>query len=333
MAFTTINETFPISRRLKFIESETIIRFGKEINGFSNFNNLSEKNDNEDISKFLDIRSSRKKILFSGGYGIYNYFFTSIPSLLGLAKEFPDFIFIFDYSMVHLERTAKTFVPFTKKILESLGIECYFITSNLLPGVIVNNFIQINNGEVNTKKEDIVDATTLYRALAKNKSDQKPFRKVYLTRKNITPRNYDCIKEGLSTNIDYRMYEEHVLEEYFRGLGVEVVCPEDFKTMEDQINFFNEVSLIISVTSSGLTNSVFMQDGTTMLELVTSFPQQYEIEDREECEGTETLHHIYHAVAYLTNKQYMSIPNYTRQARDIIDIIEGSELLQGVLRG
>ena len=333
MTSTIINETNPDFKNLKFQKEERVIKFDREINGFSVLGNTLEISSVKDVSDFLDIRSSKNKILISGGYGIYNYFFTSIPTLLKLYREFPNSVFVFDYSMVHLERTAKTFVPFTKKILEYLGVESYFINANLVPGIVVNNFIQIGAGEILPTQEDIVDSANLYKKMAGIKDSQKPFRKVYLSRKNIEPRNYDCIKEGLSTNIDYRMYDEEVLEKYFKDAGIEVVYPEDFKSMEDQINFFNQVSLIISVTSSGLTNSIFMNEGTTMLELVTSFPLITDTEEDGRCNGTETLHHIYQDVSYLTNKQYISISNYTRQAKDIVGIIEGSKLLQGVLRG
>lgn len=280
----------------------------------------------------MDLRSSKLKILFSGGYGPYNFFQISIPNVIRLSEAFPGAVFIFDYSHVAKEGTGKTFVPFTKKVFDLLGIENYFINNDLVPGIVVNNFIQLNTGEINVLHNDVVTATELYARAAGVDGDTVPFRTVYLSRRNIAPRPYSSLDDGLSTKEDCRIYSEPVLEKYLSSLGVEIVAPEDFKTMDDQVRFFHETKTLISTTSSGLANALFMQNKTKIVEFGTTMP--FIISGMlGGTDGEEQLHHIYRHLAYLTNKEYISIPNYSRQAVDLIGIIEESELLQKVLRG
>lgn len=333
MSHTVLNETTPAKDNLKHIVEESFISFDKTINLFSNYQTQILEKEGKDFDKFLDLRSERFKILFSGGYGIFNFFQLSIPAVVRLAEEFPDAVFIFDYSMVQKEGTFKTFIPFTKKVFDLLGIENYFINNDKIPGVIVNNFIQVNTGEVNFLHKNLTDSVDLYRKVAGLSNQTKPFRKVYLSRANITPRDYSNLKPGLSTDQDNRMYEEEVFEGYMSDLGLEVVYPEDFKSMDEQARFFNEVKVLVSATSSGLANALFMQEKTQIVELLTTLPFIFDFSKEGGSHGEEQIHHLYHNLSYLTNKEYISIPNYTRQAADLIGIIEESNLLQKVLRG
>jgi len=333
LSFTILNETTPAKNNLKYTKEDSFILFGSGINIFSNYETHKIKQNVKDLSNFLDLRSNKTKILFSGGYGIYNFFQLSVPAIFRLADEFPDAVFVFDYSMVHKEGTFKTFVPFAKQIFNFLGIENYFINNDKIPGVIVNNFIQVNTGEVNFLHKNIKDAVRLYRKAARLDDSLKPFRKVYLSRGRVRPRDYSGLKPGLSTNQDNRLYNENILEDYMSDLGVEVVQPEDFKSMQDQAKFFNEVDTLVSLTSSGLANALFMQEKTRVVELLTTIPFIFEYSSNDESDGNEQVHHLYHNLSYLTNKEYISVPNYTRQPADLIGIIEESNLLQKVLRG
>ena len=328
---TIVNTTESATQYLNFFEESYSIPLGENLKSFND--SVRDKKIHADGSNldFLDFRSSKTKILCSTGWGPFNHFFTFVTTIVALSKKFPDATFILDYSSLYMERNAKTFIPFTKKIFNLLGIENYFINNMITPGIIVNNFYTSGLGTVTIVIGDVADTVNLYKKLINNKN--KPFRKVYLSRKNLNPRHYSCIPEGLSTNVDHRVYDEEKLEEYFRKNGVEVVCPEDFKTMEEQALFFSEVEVVFSSTSSGLANSMFMQDNTVVVELCTSFPGILEgSKNDKNCHGTETLHSIYKDLSYFTNKQYVSIPNYTRQAGDLIGIIEESKLLQGLLR-
>jgi len=333
LSYTIVNETAPAKNNLKYTKEDSFISFNSGSKVFSNYETHNMKQNVEDLSGFLDLRSNKTKILFSGGYGIYNFFQLSVPVIFRLADEFPDAVFVFDYSMIYREGTFKTFVPFTKRVLDLLGIENYFVNNDKISGVIVNNFIQINTGEANFLHKNLKDAVTLYRQAANLDSSVKPFRKVYLSRSKITPRKYSNLKPGLSTNQDNRLYDEKILEEYMISLGLEVVSPENFKSMEEQVKFFNEVETLVSLTSSGLANALFMQEKTRIVELLTTIPFVFDHAKEDGSDGNEQVHHLYHNLSYLTNKEYISIPNYTRQPADLIGIIEESNLLQKVLRG
>lgn len=332
MSHTVLNETRSPSYYFRTETGTKAIPFGHTINTFSYYGIEPHDFDPVEHDTFLDLRSDKLKVLFSGGYGPYNFFQLSIPNVIRMAEEFPDATFIFDYSHVFKEGTGKTFVPFTKKVLDLLGIENYFINNDLLPGVIVNNFIQVNTGELNVTHNNVITAARLYAEAAEVRSNVVPFRTVYLSRRNITNRNYQSLDDGLSSKEDCRIYSEPVLEKYLSGLGVQIVAPEDFETMDDQVRFFYETKTLISTTSSGLANALFMQDNTKIVEFATTMPFILS-GTLGDSEGEEQLHHIYRHLAYLTNKEYISVPNYSRQAVDLIGIIEESELLQKVLRG
>ena len=55
------------------------------------------------------------------------------------------------------------------------------------------------------------------------------------------------------------------------GFEINGSKPKFSENFIDQINFFNEVKTLISVSGSGLTNALFMQKNTNLIELITPF--------------------------------------------------------------
>lgn len=97
-----------------------------------------------------------------------------------------------------------------------------------------------------------------------------PYRKVYLSRSHIDRRdNRNSAGTFGGFKDDVRMENEKILENFFREKGYEIVIPElKFSSFREQIEYMNTVKVLASVTSSGLLNSFFMQDGQFILEIV-----------------------------------------------------------------
>lgn len=71
---------------------------------------------------------------------------------------------------------------------------------------------------------------------------------------------------GYKSNTD-RLYSEPELEAYLRTKGFEIVKSSELGRIEDQVRLFNSASVLLGATGTGLTNLLFMQDGSTVIEL------------------------------------------------------------------
>ena len=125
---------------------------------------------------------------------------------------------------------------------------------------------------------------------AQENKEIKPSRKVYISRKFQDKKwqnsnNYflktknDYFEYKKSNYVNYRMDNYKYLEDFFEKYNFEIIdnINEFYAFSEnfiDQINFFNEVKTLISVTGAGLTNAIFMQKDTNVLELATPFNEE-----------------------------------------------------------
>ena len=150
-------------------------------------------------------------------------------------------------------------------------------------------------------------------------SNNPPYKKIILTRKLV--HRFAKSPEGMFGGIDpnkflfkddIRMDNEDKVINYFEKLGFECISPENFKSIEEQIRFFSEVKTIVSVTTAGLLNTVFMPQGSKVIELAVPM-----VAGR-----TESLHsNLYSGISFAKNHKYIAIPTM-RKAEDVIKIIE-----------
>lgn len=170
--------------------------------------------------------------------------------------------------------------------------------------------------------------------------------------------------------LDKKIYNETELEDFFRSNGFEIIDPgTDFHeddcilkqkkrydyslckncSIEKAINYFNDVKLLISVSSSSLQNALFMKNSGTMVELSSKFYLPQEQVDLEEIyfadietsikenmmnEGIKNmkLNHIWHKdLAERLKINYISINNYDMNGRTIIDNIKNNSALMKLI--
>lgn len=303
------------SDRMIFNKGESHIGFSG-MHGM--FNDLGNAEGHEAL---LDVRSSTRKILLSTNIGMYNFFHTAISTIVKLHRMFPDAEFYIDATINMLESNNKGFVEFLSKVLDGEKISYTVLDTEKNSGIIINNFITLFVGDIDVYQKDFEIATELCRRYA-DVSNADPYRKVYLSRRNVAPRLMAELPDGLSGKVDDRILDEPILEDFFAMNGFEIVCPEDdFESIEEQINYFNSVKTLVSITSSGITNQMFMQPGSTIVEIVTAFVGPGDSPGT----GQESLHLLYSPMSYILNNIYIGIPNHDKLSKTIINAIMNTD--------
>jgi len=305
---------------------------------YEKFSNISPvKINNSDISdrpNAYNFVSDKTKVLVSLMNGPYHFLHDALGGTLQMIKNFPDALYIFDISAMH--DFDKTYLNHWFKTLTKKNIDFKIVKLNEGDIVYVNNFYYKNgyNNSTNAAnnlfeffQDDIVN------------KDVKPFRKIYLSRKRMTERDYSAFltpdpnwNGAPSQNHDTRMFDEHLLEEFLHyEFGFDIVIPETFETFADQINYMYETKTVVSMTSSGLTMSAFMQPGSNVFEIMNTMVVPLDRNKHNMAE--EALHLFYISMAFIKGHNYFSIQNKTRKAQDVIERIKNTEYIQELLRG
>jgi hypothetical protein len=103
-------------------------------------------------------------------------------------------------------------------------------------------------------------------------------------------------------------------------MGFEIVCPEDFDSFEDQIEYFDSVKTLVSPTSAGLVNGLLMKKNQTIIELEVPMVAQ----------GKESLHSLYPGLLFNSGHIFIMIPSL-RDSTEIINKIESNKNIMGIL--
>lgn len=244
-----------------------------------------------------------------------------IPSCISVAYTLHDFLgeillyfdndpnieFIYCSENFELEKNKmSTIFNFIFKIFDDYKINYKIFDQSKNSNLIINNFYMFRN------IPNTCYANLIYKYVYKyiNNKDIKPFKKVYLSRSNITKFSYEKNNKYFfnEPRVDRteRIDQEEELENLFLNLGFEVVNPDMFNTFEDQINFFNQVKCLASLSGSGLTNSIFMQPNQNVIEIVT--PLTHVLENYYE----EQIHFYYSLMSFAKNHNHIMIPNEYR---------------------
>lgn len=201
---------------------------------------------------------------------------------------------IIDISDININKNG--YYGFVFRLLDLLKVEYEIISGNEIRYVNINNFVAVNFSNLN------VTVPILYKNLsryAKNRKDRVPHKKVFVSRKDYNSR------------ID----DEHSLEQTFLNLGFEVVYPENFKSLQEQIDYFYDVKVIAGITGSGLLNSIFMQPCQTVIELVTILEIPSTINRVSFIKGE--IHDYYRLISIFKKHKIISVPNLEKSQDEI----------------
>lgn len=154
-------------------------------------------------------------------------------------------------------------------------------------------------------------------------SESAPYRRIYLSRSHIDDRFFDLRPGEVGYADDKRMNDQHILERYFESKGYEIVVPErQFPTFKEQIQYMQSVKVIASITSSGISNSLFMQDGQFVLEIVA------ELVTRGRNSGSDQmLFDDYMHDSYMKKHTHVRVPS----RRDPSEVVASLDALMGAL--
>jgi hypothetical protein len=239
-------------------------------------------------------------------------FFHVIYDVLGfVATELdrdPSIGFVFDfYHTGTISNEIQQVYDFLYKCLDSSNVRYSTIKSSADTYVEIKNFYypDTNTYTMYTTKKLI---EFIRKAVPSFTSD--PYKKVYLSRGKAPNHNSlykDVNLDSAPPYVDFfddvRLDDERKLEVYLESEGFEIVYPEDFNSLEDQIKFMSEVKVVASCTSAGLLNTLFMQDGQTMLEFQVPL-----VALKGDGTWDQSLHDFYHPVSYVMKHEYVSIP-------------------------
>lgn len=270
------------------------------------FNNsfiLKEYHDQIDLpNKFID---NQQKFILYVHLSYYHFIVDVIAQIANQHQINPDTHFILatdaseKWEQFHHVRFLATF-------LDTHNIKFTIIDFKKHKGIIINNFVIYDNLPSGLKlfynNSDIIKK---YFQIFINK-DIEPYRKVYLSRKVLSANRTESELED-----PFRIDNEEILEQYFQSIGFEIIYPEHFENFIDQINFFNEVKHLVSLSGAGLTNLLLMQNNQVITELLT------EVKTPENLMSWPKIADFYFKLSFMNNKSYIFIP-HNRSADELI---------------
>jgi hypothetical protein len=291
----------------------------------------------EDTSKYIDLRSENKKLVILPNSGMFHFWYDSVGPVLRHLEKYPETEIIIDHSSLRLNEkwyvdgNDISFYNFFLKMLTDKGVKYKEVCGKHHGGIIINNFYYKKGMDRINNSPDIIYNET--RKYVKNNVSE-PFRTVYISRANLLGRGADQEKLNPGTKFrhDSRINDEKRLEDFLSSMGVEIVLPESFKNFEEQMSYFDTVKTAISLTSSGLTNIIFMRPGSNVIELVTPLLINTRInEDTQMWDAEEALHHIYELISFEKHHKHISIANENRDAQEVIDYMVKHKF-EGILK-
>jgi hypothetical protein len=253
-----------------------------------------------------------KKILFPIDSSPYHFMIDTVSLILYLNEKHKDSIFYLDTFKIVDKFLSEKQYDFLTNLLEKNKIKYRFI--NTQKTISLSNAILIEIPGY----EPMEKIKSLYGNLKENNylSGSTPHKKVYVSR----------TKSGsvYGKNIP-RIKDEELLENLFAELGFEIVYAEDFKKMEDAIYFFSQVKILAGVSGSNLHNSLFMQPGTTVLELYALHPNNANLE----ASGMR-FDPTYQIMSLVRGLLHLSF--YSKDAQGFVENIEKDFILNKILQ-
>jgi len=287
---------------------------------------FSEQNFNKNVPDVVDENAVVEIINdnFKGLIQIPDSYFHYFPDFIG-----PIFVFLENciksnikkVELVLLELEAKQpivkeFESFLNYCLDTFRdkIEISYVAINQANKAnnLFETYIRVNNSTVINQYDIGISLDFIYesaKGFANLSEDSVPNKKVFLSRKN------DVHKDKSPNR---HIYEDYA-EEFFRSIGFEIVNGESFGSLKKQIEFFDQVSVFAGYTGSGLTSSVFMKPGQTLIEVVC--PIKFGTCGQDSGDEWE-IHNFYKTFSILKNHTYVAIANIDRSKESFLRDLE-----------
>lgn len=315
-----------------FSNKDTDYKLVKETRSIKPGYNLDESVTSSAKDNQIEFLSKDPKIFLRIPTGYYHCIHDFAGTVFHLNKIYPGIVFMFDTSEVKMNKLATKASDFCLKLFDYYKIKYNLIDLSNIKEFNANNFYVRNFKPLDYNGSQIM----FHKCLPFIKDvDAIPYRKVYLSRRNIQTDNRKPsdmrVFDNFSRQTFQRIDDEQAIEKFFAECGFEVVCPEDFNTLEDQINYFYEVKTLASITGAGFANEIFMQPGGTVIEITTpmitqSFDQEFNVKHY-----IESVHHHYSGLSVKKNHLHIGIPNLSANAESLLKDIKSSSKIMAVL--
>lgn len=328
------------------IEDKRLLVFSKYAHHINlDSSQIKEFKDLDETKNILDLSSDTKKMIVYVNHSPYHLINDIVGDVCWFLSQSESHQVILNLEFEGYQTSAPTGRDSRKYVMDIVEMLKREYKSRVLvyslakyDAVIVNNFY-VNYAPISMASRTN-SSYDFFKKTADLNSSIVPSKKVYLSRRYNTGQKFLAIHEGKPVEIDHdRIKNESLLEAFFSSKGYEIVCPEEFSSFKEQAQFFSQVSTMVSVTSSGLVNSLFMKPGQLVVELMTLLPltngrmslvdhnpPRFEIE-----EYILEAHHFYKTMAYSKNHMYISIPNLDKKSETIIKSIENNKVLSSIL--
>jgi hypothetical protein len=273
------------------------------------FYHIHDVPDYENSKSYL---SEKHKILFPIDSSTYHFMADGICLILYLNEKYKDSIFYIDASRLNQMPLSEKQNNFLKNLLEKNKIDYKIV--NTRDSITLNNVLIIDD----PRFEPMERIEAAYNNFKKNNylSELSPYKKVYVSRtKSGSVRRKNVL----------RLDNEEILENFFRSLNFEIVYAEDFVKMEDAINFFSQVNLLVGVHGANLHNSLFMQPGTTVFELQVPEPDNPDRVGRDKVRFNDT----YHVMSLIRGLTHISL--YSENSQEFVKNIKENPFINKAL--
>ena len=156
--------------------------------------------------------------------------------------------------------------------------------------------------------------------------EKKPTKKVYISRKYMESSYPDIeLTEASTRNTDRhkRIDNEEEIENFFKSYNFEILYPENsFDSLEQQIDYFKDVKTLVGLTGAGLTNSVFMQPETNLVEIASPIIFYNRIYSTSIVDFSEAQHFFYSKIAFERKLFYYTVNNIEKKSNIVIERIK-----------
>lgn len=283
-------------------------------------------------ARVLDLTTGKPKLFIKVTASYYHFLIDHVGDILQAVEEFPDHELIVDMSgvvpMLNEDNPGLTFFYEFLLMLKFHGIDHKVVNLTDYDVVYIDDFYTV---EYTLQSSIRADRVYEYFLPYVQDKDAKPFRHVYVSRRlqdSTRPHQTSVEKTGYQYD-GLRIDDEYALEQLFLGLGFEIIFPENFKNFDEQVNFFHSVKTIASLTSSGLTNAVFMQPGGTVIEIASPIVARPTVSNGSAV-GTlqKSMHNFYKDLSFLKMHNYVSIQNPDCKFEDVRNAIESNSKLK-----
>lgn len=294
----------------------------------SNNKNTSPVDNQLNIKSLKILESADTKYLMMLAPQFSHAIHDSLCIILKIHSMDPSGVFVLYEPSDRMEGVDKVY-DYLQDFLKYKGIKYVFIAKEEVD--VENNFsikLKINRAvdvgvvvQKNNLNLSLEDHLSVSREVKTHigSAEVVPYRKVYLSRSHIDRADYsDNNLDLVGFRDDVRMEREYLLAEFFKDNGYEVIIPEQkFKTFKEQLEYMREVKVLASVTSSGLMNSLFMEDQQFILEIVA------ELVTSDGHLNTTNQYMVSHYTQYAYLKKHIYLAVQSR--RDPIEVINALE--------